>query len=94
MELHINFLYICASFLQKRFQTPCNKVLYLIKDSIIFKTCSGFIAIMSYDTVVSVCDVNTLFSRQYFLFNKHNLVQLIAAIYYALTLNQRVGFFL
>ena len=30
---------------------------------------------MLYGTIVSVCDVNTLFSRQYFLFNKHVLVQ-------------------
>jgi hypothetical protein len=47
----------------------------VMKHSIKFKMCSAFIPIMLYDTIVSACDVNTLFSRQYFLFNKHILVQ-------------------
>jgi hypothetical protein len=55
---------------------------------------SVFIPNVLYDTIIAVCDVNTLFSRQYFLLNKHILVQLMTAVYYALTLNQRVGFFL
>ena len=42
---------------------------------------------MLYDTLFSVCDVKALFSRQYFLFNNHILVQLITVVYYSLILN-------
>jgi hypothetical protein len=69
--------------------------IFIIKDTIKFKMCSAFLLIILYYSTVSLCDINTLFSRQYCLSNKHilmymNLLTYIMHWHWI----QQVGFFL